>query len=52
MNSIAYVGMDVHLVEIRIAVVDGKSGELIAEELTRNTEDSVRKVMRRLRKRY
>lgn len=52
MKSIAYVGMDVHQIEIRIAVVDAKRGELIAEELTRNTEDSVRKVLRGLCKRY
>jgi len=52
MKSIAYVGMDVHQIGIRMAVVGGNSGELLSEEVTRNREDSVRKVMRRLGKRY
>lgn len=49
MKSVAYVGMDVHQDEIRIAVVGAGSGELLREERMRNREDAVRKLMRRVR---
>jgi transposase len=52
MKSIAYVGMDVHQIDIRIAAVGGASGQLVSEEMVSNSEDRVRKVMRRLGKRY
>ena len=52
MKNIAYVGMDVHQIDIRIAAVDDATGQLVSEHLVSNTEDRVRKVMRRLGKRY
>jgi transposase len=52
MNSIAYVGMDVHQDEIRIAAVESGSGELLREERIRNREDAVRKLMRRMGARH
>jgi len=41
--------MDVHQKEIRVAMVDGESGELVSEHVIDNNEDRVRKLMRKLR---
>ncbi len=38
MKNIAYVGMDVHQIEIRIAAVDDETGQLVSEHLVSNTE--------------
>lgn len=49
MKSIAYVGMDVHQEDIKVAVFEGESDEPVVETIISNREDRVRKVMRKLR---
>ena len=52
MKSIAYVGLDVHQVDIKVAVFEETGETPVVETLISNTEDRVRKLMRKLSKRW
>lgn len=52
MKSIAYVGLDVHLQDIKVAVCEQSGETPVVETLISNTEDKVGKLMRKLSKRW
>jgi transposase len=52
MKSIAYVGMDVHQEDIKVAVFEQSGERAVVETLVSNREHEVRKLMRRLSKRW
>jgi len=52
MKRIAYVGMDVHQEDIKVAVFEQSGDVPVAETLVANREHEVRKLMRKLSKRW
>ena len=52
MESIAYVGLDVHQEDVKVAVFEQTGETPVVETLVSNTEDRVRTVVRKLSKRW